>query len=265
MCRTVWNYTPFTFFGALGTLHLTDRINLYGGTINGFDRWIDESYKWGFLGFATWKSRDEKTNVTLIGASAPDQLPRFAPANAQYVPTATTPPSAALAGQVNPYYASSYREFLSLVVTHQWTDKLTEVAETDHVWDPKIIGFSFNGKPSPIAYHGLVHWFLYSFNDKLSGGWRAEVFWDPYGAATGSRSTFYETSLVLDRKAQTLALDQGRSPLRLVAVHTPVQRWNAFQSTDAHDRDDCLVLIMCPRCDLNTHDESVKQYPKEPG
>ena len=87
------NYTPFTFFGVLGTFHLTDRINLYGGTINGFDRWIDESYKWGYLGFATWKSRDEKTNMTLIGASAPDQLPRFAPANAPYVPTATTPPS----------------------------------------------------------------------------------------------------------------------------------------------------------------------------
>ena len=38
-----------------------------------------------------------------------------------------------------PLYARSYREFLSLVVTHQWTDKLTEVAETDHIWDPKII------------------------------------------------------------------------------------------------------------------------------
>ena len=193
-------FTPFTFFGALATLHLTDRINLYGGTINGFDRWIDESYKWGSLGFATWKSRDEKTNASLIGASVPDQLPRFAPANAPFVPTATTPPSAALAGRVNPFYASSFRQFLSLVVTHQWTDKLTGVAETDHVWDPKIIGFSLNGKPSPIAYHGLVHWFLYSFNDKLSGGWRAEVFWDPYGAATGSRSTFFDSSLELTEK-----------------------------------------------------------------
>ena len=194
------NYTPFTFFGVLGTVHLTDRINLYGGTINGFDRWIDESYKWGFLGFASWKSRDDKTNLTFIGASAPDQLPRFAPANAQYVPTATTPPSAALAGRPNPFYASSYREFLSLVVTRQYTDKITGITETDHIWDPRIIGFSLNGKPSSIAYHGLVHWFLYSFNDKLSGGWRAEVFWDPYGAATGSRSTFYETSFELTEK-----------------------------------------------------------------
>jgi hypothetical protein len=193
-------FTPFTFFGALGTLHLTDRINLYGGTTNGFDRWIDRSYKWGFLGFVSWKSRDEKTNMVLIGASGPDQLPRFAPADSPFVPTATTPPNAALAGRVNPFYASSYREFLSLVVTHQWTDKLTEVAETDHIWDPKIIGFSLNGEPSGIAYHGLVHWLLYSFNDKLSTGWRSEIFWDPYGAATSSRSTFYEMSVELTEK-----------------------------------------------------------------
>jgi len=185
------NYTPFTFLGAVGTLHLTDRINIIGGTINGFDRWIDSSYKWGFMGFTTWKSRDGKTNMTLIGASAPDQLPRFAPADSPSVPTATTPPNPLLAGRINPFYGSSVREFLSLVVTHQWTDKLTQAVETDHIWDPKILGFSLNGAPSSIAYHGMVNWFLYSFTDKLSGGWRSEVFWDPYGAATGSRGTYY--------------------------------------------------------------------------
>jgi Putative beta-barrel porin-2, OmpL-like. bbp2 len=151
-------------------------------------------------GFVTWKSRDELTNLTLIGAWVPDQLPRFAPADAPYVPTATTPPTPALAGRVNPFYASSYRNFYSLVVTHQWSEKLTEVVETDHVYDPKIIGFSTNGKPSSIYYAGLVHWVIYNFTDKLSGGWRSEVFWDPYGAATGSRSTFYEMSLVLTAK-----------------------------------------------------------------
>jgi Putative beta-barrel porin-2, OmpL-like. bbp2 len=193
-------YMPFTFFGALGTFHLTDRVNISSGAINGFDRWIDRSYRWGYLGSATWKSRDEKTNIVLVGASVPDQLPRFAPASATFVPTATTPPSPVLAGQVNPFYATSDRGLLSLVVTRQWTDKLTGVTETDHIWDPRIIGFSLNGKPSSITYHGLVHGFLYTFNDKLVGGWRGEVFWDPYGAATGSRSTFYETAVVLTEK-----------------------------------------------------------------
>jgi len=43
---------------------------------------------------------------------------------------------------------------------------------------------------------------LYSINDKLSTGWRAKVFWDPYGAATGSRSTYYDTSLVFTYKPE---------------------------------------------------------------
>lgn len=196
------NYTPFTFFGFLSTLHLTDRINLYNGAVNGWDRWVDESYKWGYLGFATWKSRDEKTNITMIGCWVADQLPRFPAANTPLVPTATTPPNPILAGRANPFYASSIRNFYSLVVTHQWTDKLVEVAETDQIYDPKIIGFSLNGKPSSIYYAGLVHWFLYNFTDEISGGWRSEVFWDPYGAATSSRSTFYEMSLVLTAKPE---------------------------------------------------------------
>ncbi len=194
------NFTPFTFFGAMATLHLTDRINIYSGTINGFDRWIDSNYKWGYFGFGTWKSKDEKTNVTFVGASVPDQLPRFPPVNSPIIPDATTPPTPALAGRVNPFYSSSYREYFSFLLTQQWTEKFTEVVETDHIYDPRIIGFSLNGKPSSIDYHGLVHWFLYTFNDKISGGWRGEIFWDPYGAATGSRGTYYDTSLVLTHK-----------------------------------------------------------------
>jgi hypothetical protein len=46
----------------------------------------------------------------------------------------------------------------------------------------------------------MVNWLFYSFTDKLSGGWRSEVFFDPYGAATSSRSTFYEESLALTWK-----------------------------------------------------------------
>ena len=107
-----------------------------------------------------------------------------------------------MAGRVNPFYATSYREFISLVVARKYTEKLSGVVETDHIWDPRIIGFSSNGAPSSIAYHGLVHWILYSFSDKLSTGWRAEVFWDPYGAATGSRSTYYDTSFVLTYKPE---------------------------------------------------------------
>ena len=44
------NFKPFTFFGAIATLHLNDRMNLFSGTINGFDRGIDQYYRWGYIG-----------------------------------------------------------------------------------------------------------------------------------------------------------------------------------------------------------------------
>ncbi len=38
----MFNYgQPFTHVGALATTHVTDRINLYNGTVNGWDRWFD--------------------------------------------------------------------------------------------------------------------------------------------------------------------------------------------------------------------------------
>jgi hypothetical protein len=194
-----FNFTPFTFFGLFTTFHLTDRINLFNGTINGWDRWIDRSYKWGYIGGFTYKTRDQKTNVTFIGSATPDQLPRFAPADSPFVPTATTPPPF-LAGRRNPFYGNSYRGYTSLVITHQWTDKLTEAVQTDHVWDPKILGFRPDGTAGSIAYHSFDHWFLYAFTDKVTGVWRSEVFWDPYGAATSSASTFYEITLGLQTR-----------------------------------------------------------------
>ncbi len=40
----MFNYgQPFRHVGVVTTWHLTDRLNLYNGTINGWDRWIDQT------------------------------------------------------------------------------------------------------------------------------------------------------------------------------------------------------------------------------
>jgi hypothetical protein len=44
----------------------------------------------------------DPTDMPFVGPSVADQLPRFAPANAPFVPTATTTPRAALVGLPNP-------------------------------------------------------------------------------------------------------------------------------------------------------------------
>ena len=43
LCRTTGLCNGFG-----GTLHLTDRINLYSGAINGWDRWINSHNPWGY-------------------------------------------------------------------------------------------------------------------------------------------------------------------------------------------------------------------------
>jgi hypothetical protein len=191
------NFTPFTFFGMMATLHLHERLNFFSGTINGFDRWIDHSYHWGYLGALSWISPDRKLIFTVGGACVPDQLPRFAPADNPLVPVGTPPPGF-LAGLPNPFYARSWRGYIHASLSYQWTSKLQEVFETCQVWDPQILGFGHDPYvPHSAAYHSFIHWFLYQFNDRVTGVWRTEIFWDPYGLATGIADTFHEMTLGL--------------------------------------------------------------------
>lgn len=191
-----FNYTPFTFFGLLSTFHLTDRINIFNGTVNGWDRWLNESYKWGYIGGFTWISRTGRNTLGFTFVNGSDQLPYFLPANTPYSPT-STPPIGFLGGRINPFYGASKRSYFSSVWTHKWSEKLLQVAETDQVYDPAEPGYSKNGAVSSIAYYGLVNWFLYSFTPKVTGVWRAETFWDPYGAATGVPNTYHEMTVGL--------------------------------------------------------------------
>ncbi len=40
----MFNYgQPFTHMGMISTLHVTDRINWLNGTVNGYDRWFNET------------------------------------------------------------------------------------------------------------------------------------------------------------------------------------------------------------------------------
>ncbi len=54
----LFNYTPFTLFGVLTTLHLNERTNIFNGAVNGWDRWIDQNYRYSYLGGFSYNSRD---------------------------------------------------------------------------------------------------------------------------------------------------------------------------------------------------------------
>ncbi len=184
---------PFTHTGVLTTLHLTDRINLYNGAINGWDRWVNENYDWGYIGGFSATSESEKTTLTFITVWGPNQFPKQLPADQQIFPTGyVNIPS--LAGLPNPGYSSNDRVLFTTVLSHQWSDKLTQVMETDQAWEqnipglgsPIVDGVVANGTPKSAQWYSFGNWFLYQFNDKLTGVWRSEIFQDAQGVRTGT-------------------------------------------------------------------------------
>ncbi len=196
----MFNYgQPFRHLGVVTTLHLTPRINLYNGPINGWDRWIDQRYVWGYIGGFSWASRDGKTNLAFTCVWGPNQFPRFLPANQPIYPTGyiNIP---GLAGLPNPSYAHDDRTLFTTVITHRWgeTDRLTQVIETDQAWELNVPGLASNGRNGAVrtaSWFSFGNWFLYNFTSKLTGVWRSEVFWDPTGARTGFADTYYEMTL----------------------------------------------------------------------
>jgi hypothetical protein len=188
---------PFTHFGALTTWHVTDRINLYNGAINGWDRWINENYKWGYIGGLSWTSEDEKTTLAFTAVWGPNQFPKFLPGNQQIYPTGyVNIPS--LAGQRNPGYGRNDRTLFTTVLTHKWSDKLTQVLESDQGWERSIPGLASagaNGAAGSEQWYSFGNWFLYEFHKKFTGVWRSEWFRDNGGARTGYSDNFYEFTL----------------------------------------------------------------------
>ena len=71
----LFNFTPFTLFGVLTTLHVNERINIYNGAVNGWDRWIDQNYRYSYIGGFNYNSRDLKTSITSIVLTRPRPAP----------------------------------------------------------------------------------------------------------------------------------------------------------------------------------------------
>ena len=116
-------------------------------------------------------------------------------------------------GRQNPLYAHHSRTYFDIVATHKWTDKLTQASEAFFIIDPKVPFPNHTVKDT--AWYGFANWFLYTFDtaQKYTGVWRAEIFNDPQGAATGAAGLYDEMTIGLDLQAQALALGSARGPV----------------------------------------------------
>jgi hypothetical protein len=202
-----FNYgQPFTHVGVLTTLHLTDRVDLYNGSVNGWDRWINERYIWGYTGGFTWKSPSEKTKLAFATVCGPNQFPSFLPANQPLYPTGyINIPS--VAGLNNPGYHRNDRTLFTFWVSEQWTGRLKQVIGTGAGMEraipglgaPLVDGVPQNAHAKYDTWYGFVNLFAYNVTSKLTGIWRSEVFWDTNGARTGKLvgDRYYEITLGL--------------------------------------------------------------------
>ncbi len=219
----LFNFTPFTLVGTQTILHLNERANLINGAVNGWDRWIDSSYRYSYLGGINYTSRDAKTSFSSVILTGPDQLPRYAPANSPFLPTGVVTNSV-LQGRNNPYYGKSNRTYMSNVVTHTWSSKLTEAVEVFFVHENLVQGLGPGG-PTHVnnesAWYGACHWYLYQFTPKLTGVYRAEIFRDQNGAATGSADNYYEQTIGLIYKPKPWIWVRPEARYDWAQFHTP--------------------------------------------
>lgn len=193
---------PFTHFGVMTTLHVSDRLNVYNGIINGWDRWINENYRWGYTGGIVWDSPDERTNVSLSMITGPNQFPSYFPAGYKNEPNGVPPPPF-LAGRRNLLYNKNNAVYFSQVLIHQATEELTLIGEASQAYETNIPYFGPGGSYTNAGWYGVAGFMLYEFNEKWTGVLRGDVFRDQHGVRTGFNNTFYETTLGLIYKPKS--------------------------------------------------------------
>ena len=229
----MFNYgQPFTHMGVVTTLHLTDKLNLYNGTINGWDRFIDQRYHLELHRRLHLDLQGRQDHLAFTTRLGPESVPQPAARNQQIYPTGyVNVPS--IAGLHNPGYHRNDRTLFTTVLTHKWTDKLTQVMETDQGWERRVPGLarrtrSISSRSTGPRERQLVQLrqlVPVQLHDKFMGVWRSEVFWDESGVRTGQvdgntrqahlmGDRFYEMTL----GAQIKPHDGSGSVLRLVTT-----------------------------------------------
>jgi hypothetical protein len=192
----IFNFTPFTFFGALTSLELGERLTLVNAAVNGTDRWINSNYHYSFLGGLKWNSEDGRSTLSSFTLVGPNQLPFFPSTNPQQTPTlpvgAYTSPT--LAGRRNPLYGRSTLVYHSTVATRKWGNekRWTQAMEAAFVTQGNVIGFGPGGSIGRISYYGGAHWLLYDATPKLTAVSRLEVFRDNNGFVLPAADNYFE-------------------------------------------------------------------------
>jgi hypothetical protein len=140
---------PFTHTGAIATWQYNDQWTFIGGIVNGWDKFDAVTDRAAGIGGFAWTSSDEDTSVAFSLISGDED--------------GVAPP---IIGR---------RDFYSLVISHQFNDRLQYVFQHDS-------GRQKNGRTNGSAHwYGINQYLFYTINDCWKAGVRAEWFNDQNG------------------------------------------------------------------------------------
>ena len=142
---------PFTHTGGLATYRYNDRWTLYGGLVNGWDKFDAVSDRMSFLGGATYTPDHERYNLTATFITGHED--------------GTAPPTTVRSGY-------------SVVLNYNITDRLNYVLQHDNFWQ--------DAGATEDNWYGLNQYLFYTVNDCWRVGGRFEWFRDADGARLGN-------------------------------------------------------------------------------
>jgi hypothetical protein len=184
---------PFTHWGLMTTWNVSDNLVVYNGIPQGWDRFQNENAPWGYMGGFSYTGMEDKLNLTFVFSSNANVYPRFFNVAIGDTPTLGS----------NADYTDDSTNLWTTVLSYQWTDRLTQVMETDQGIE---YGVPFDASPDDEVpyvrrgngtWYSFGNWFLYELGDNLTGVWRSEIFWDTDGVRTGTADRYYEQTLGL--------------------------------------------------------------------
>ncbi|MCA9116928.1 MAG: porin [Planctomycetaceae bacterium] len=163
---------PFTHTGVLGTLSVSENVDISLGVHNGWDDFEDEDANpYGLLGGITWTNDDDTLSVAWAMSYSEES---------NYLGTVNLP------GGLTDLNTEADRYVQSLVVQAQLTEKLKYVVQSDYGVQSQGAVKLPNALGAPVLedaqWYGLVNYLFYDLSDTLAAGVRYEWFHDDDGA-----------------------------------------------------------------------------------
>ena len=146
---------PFTHTGGLGEWKYSDRLTVWAGLVNGWDKFDALTNQTAFLGGFKWTPCHEQYSITLTGIS----------------------------GQEDGAVSSSrltQRHMYSFVFDYNVTDNLEYVFQHDNGWQKGVTGGA-----AGYEWYGINQYAFYKINDCWKAGARFEWFRDDDGQRVG--------------------------------------------------------------------------------